>query len=136
MSMMPPSGLGHTSCEAYSPECVEGEFCELRLYGVLRSSLAESSSQPQQTLAERLTPPLQGRQDVLGAAVLALRESLAQLRDDRTRHTVALEPSKQLLLAGGELHTFQVPTHLSGQALPQEIHATSPPPPLLGRLAG
>src|SRR5687767_7152265 len=107
---------------------------ELRLYGVLRRSLVESSSRPRQTPAERLTPPPQGRQDVLGAAVLALREPLAQLRDDRPRHTVALEPSKQLLLAGGELHSFQVSTHLGGQALPQEIHATSPP--LLGRLAG
>src|SRR5918999_4125909 len=133
MSMMPPSGLGHISCDAYSPECVEGKFCELRHNGVLRSSLAESSSQPQQTLAERLTPPSEGRQDLLGAAVLALRKPLAQLRDDRTRHTVVLEPSEQLFLEGGELHSFQVPTHLGGQALPQEIHATSPPP-TLGRL--
>src|SRR5829696_3576112 len=74
---------------------------ELRFNGVLRSSLVESSSQPQQTPAERLTPPPQGRQDVLGAAVLALWEPLAQLTYDRPRHTVALEPSKQLLLAGG-----------------------------------
>src|SRR5215204_4101684 len=87
-----------------------------------------------ETPAERLTPPPEGRQDVLGAAVLALREPLAQLRDDRSRHTVTLEPSKQLLLTGGELHTFQVPTHLGGQALPQEIHGPSPPP--VGRLAG
>src|SRR5829696_3866075 len=103
---------------------------ELRFNGVLRSSLVESSSLPQQTSAERLTPPPQGRQDVLGAAVLAFREPLAQLIGDRPRHTVALEPSKQLLLAGRELHSFQVPTHLGGQALPQEIHATSPPPPV------
>src|SRR5918993_995345 len=88
-----------------------------------------------ETPAERLTPPSEGRQDVLGATVLAFREPLAQLRDDRTRHTVALEPSKQLLLAGGELHPLQVPTHLGGQALPQEIHGPLPPP-LLGRLAG
>src|SRR5215212_4890156 len=27
--------------EAHSPECVEGEFCELRLYGVLRSSIED-----------------------------------------------------------------------------------------------
>src|SRR5215213_6552525 len=26
---------------SYSPECVEGEFCELRLYGVLRSTHAD-----------------------------------------------------------------------------------------------
>src|SRR3712207_1134874 len=89
----------------------------------------ESSSQ--------LTPPSQGRQDVLGTAVLAFRQPLAQLRDDQARHTVALEPSEQLLLAGGELYSFQVPTHLGGQALPQEIHCLSPPPLLLlGRLAG
>jgi hypothetical protein len=30
-------GVAHPS-RAYSPECVEGEFCELPLYGVLRSS--------------------------------------------------------------------------------------------------
>src|SRR5215211_617226 len=122
---------------AYSPECVEVKFSEvgLPLYGVLRSSLVESSSLPRQTPAERLTPSPQGRQDLLGAAVLALREPLAQLTDDRTWHTVALEPSKQLLLAGGELHSVQVPTHLGGQALPQEIHRPSPPP-TLGRLAG
>jgi hypothetical protein len=30
--------LGTGGYEAYSPKCVEGEFCELRLYGVLRSS--------------------------------------------------------------------------------------------------
>src|SRR5215203_1695428 len=87
-----------------------------------------------ETPAERLTPPPEGRQDVLGAAVLALREPLAQLRDDRPRHTVALEPSEQLLLAGGKLHPLQVPTHLGGQSLPQGIHAPSPPPH--GRLAG
>src|SRR5829696_2192151 len=87
-----------------------------------------------ETPAERLTPPPQGRQYILGAAVLALWEPLAQLRDDRPRHTVALEPAEQLLLTGGELHSFQVPTHLGGQALPQEIHGLSPPP--LGRLAG
>src|SRR5215217_778743 len=107
---------------------------ELCLGGILRSSLVESSSRSQQTPVERLTPPPQGRQDVLGAAILALREPLAQLTDDRPRHTVALEPAEQLLLAGGELHSFQVPTHLGGQALPQEIHGPSPPP--LGRLAG
>jgi hypothetical protein len=42
--------------------------------------------------------------------------------EDRARHTVALEPSEQLLLAGGELDALQVPAHLGGQALPQEIH--------------
>jgi hypothetical protein len=31
------SGVLDTS-SAYSPECVEGGFCELPLYGVLRSS--------------------------------------------------------------------------------------------------
>jgi hypothetical protein len=39
---------------------------------------------------DRLTPPSQGRQDVLRAAVLAFREPLAQLADERARHTVAL----------------------------------------------
>src|ERR671915_246256 len=37
----PPWWIIHPSDPAlvdYSPECVEGEFCELRLYGVLRSS--------------------------------------------------------------------------------------------------
>src|SRR3712207_5181851 len=77
--------------------------------------------------SSRLTPPSQGRQDVLGTAVLAFRQPLAQLTDDRARHTVALEPSEQLLLAGGELHPLQVPAHLGGQALPQEIHGPSPP---------
>src|SRR5215218_216340 len=82
----------------------------------------------------RLTPPSQGRQYVLGDAVLAFREPLAQLADDRAGHTVALEPSEQLVFAGGELHALQVPTHLGGQALPQEIHGPSPPP--LGRSVG
>ena len=31
-----------TSC-SYSPECVEGKFCELRLYDVLGSSPVKSS---------------------------------------------------------------------------------------------
>src|SRR5829696_6360341 len=47
----PPRGIAFTSVSLfsfrsvgppsylYSPECVEGKFCELRLYGVLRSSL-------------------------------------------------------------------------------------------------
>src|SRR5215216_1820175 len=56
--------------QPYSPECVEVEFSELRVDGVLRSSLVESSSRSQQTPVERLTPPPQGRQDVLGAAIL------------------------------------------------------------------
>src|SRR5918993_982988 len=36
-SMMPPRGVGRIDREAYSPKCVEGEFCEvgLPLYGVL-----------------------------------------------------------------------------------------------------
>src|SRR3712207_6515412 len=106
----------------YSPTCLEGEFRELRLYRSLRSSSVESS--------RRLTPPSQGRQDVLGTAVLAFRQPLAQLTDDQARHTVALEPSEQLLLAGRELHPLQVSTHLGRQALPQEIHSPSPP---LGR---
>jgi hypothetical protein len=38
----------------------------------------------------RLTPPSQRRQDVLGAAILAFREPLAQLAEDRARHAVAL----------------------------------------------
>src|SRR5215208_6414592 len=53
--------------------------------------------------------PSQGRQDVLSAAVLAFREPLAQLAGDRAGHTVALEPSEQFLLAGGEFHALQVP---------------------------
>ena len=27
----------------YTPECVEGEFCEVRIHGVLRSSLEEAA---------------------------------------------------------------------------------------------
>src|SRR5215208_5530206 len=68
----------------------------------------------------RLTPPAQGGQDVLGAAVLAFRKPLAQLAEDRAWHPVALQPAKQLLLAGGELDALQVSSHLRGQALPQE----------------
>src|SRR5215204_5031604 len=40
---MPPSTVRRTYrnlSKAYSPECVEVEFCELRFYGVLRSSLS------------------------------------------------------------------------------------------------
>jgi hypothetical protein len=87
----------------------------------------ESSSLTQLTPSGRLTPPSQGRQYVLGAAILAFREPLAQLADDRAGHSVALEPSEQLLLASGELHTLQVPTHPGGQSLPQEIYGPSPP---------
>jgi hypothetical protein len=53
---------------------------------------------------DRLKPLSQSRQDVLGAAIFAFRQPLAQLADERARHTVALEPAEQLLLAGGELH--------------------------------
>jgi hypothetical protein len=93
----------------------------------LEDSPVESSSLTQQTASGRLTPPSQGRHYVLGAAVLAFREPLAQLADDRAWHTVALESAEQLLLAGGELHALQVLTHLGRQSLPQEIYGPSPP---------
>jgi hypothetical protein len=74
----------------------------------------ESSSRPQQTPAERLTPPPQGRQDVLGTAVLAFREPLAQLTDERPSHTVALEPpnlpSSSSLQAGNWTPSRYLPT--------------------------
>src|SRR5215212_5656643 len=95
---------------------------------------AELEPTAPETPAQRLTPLSEGRQDILGTAVLALRDPPSQLRDERPRHTVALEPSEQLLLAGRELYSLQVSAHLGGQTLPQEIHATSPPP--VGRLAG
>jgi hypothetical protein len=75
-----------------------------------------------------LTAPTQGRQDILRATILAFREPLAQLADDWARHPVALQPAEQLLLAGWELDTLQVSTHLGGQALPQKIHVPLPPP--------
>src|SRR5215203_4094407 len=96
--------------------------------GFLQVSPVESSSRTQQTARCRLTPPSQRRQYVLGAAVLAFWEPRAQLADDRAWHTVALEPSEQLPLRAGELHALQVPTHLGGQSLPQEIYGPSPPP--------
>jgi hypothetical protein len=99
--------LEYASAEAYSP--------------------VESSSRTQQKASGRLTPPSQGRQDILGAAVLAFREPLAQLADERARHTVALQPAEQLLLAGGELYALQILTHLGGQSFPQEIYGPSPP---------
>jgi hypothetical protein len=34
---MPPKVVQHMLRNAYSAECVEQEFCELRLYGVLGS---------------------------------------------------------------------------------------------------
>jgi hypothetical protein len=36
------TALAFFSCP-YSPKCLEDEFCELRLYGVLRSSLRASN---------------------------------------------------------------------------------------------
>jgi hypothetical protein len=81
---------------AYPPTFGEGRFRELHSNGVLRRSSVESSS--------RLTPTSQGLQDVLGTAVLALRQPLAQLADYRARHAVVLEPPEHLLLAGGELN--------------------------------
>src|SRR5215217_3094573 len=74
--------------------------------------------------------PGAGRTGRPGAAVLAFRKPLAQLAEDRARHPVALQPAKQLRLAGGELDALQVSAHLRGQALSQEIHGSSPP---LGR---
>src|SRR5215207_5032249 len=76
-------------------------YAELRIDGVLGGSPVESSSRPQQTASGRLTPLSQGRQDVLGAAVLTFRESLAQLTDERARHAVALEPSEHSSLRAG-----------------------------------
>jgi len=40
-----PGGHAHVGkgIGSYSPECVEGKFCELRLDGVLRSSLVPVS---------------------------------------------------------------------------------------------
>ena len=35
---MSKTGRGATAPVLYSPECVEGKFCELRFYGVLKSS--------------------------------------------------------------------------------------------------
>src|SRR5215203_498053 len=81
----------------------------------------------------RLTPPTKSRQDVLGTAIFALWEPLAQLAEDHTRHPVALQPAEQHLLAGWELDTLQVSTNLGGQALPQKIHGPLPP---LGRSLG
>ena len=45
----------------YSPECVEGEFYELRVDGVLRSSPVEGSIPDAADAGGRLTPPSQGR---------------------------------------------------------------------------
>lgn len=70
---------------------------------------------------DRLASLAQGGQDILRTTVLALREPLAQLVDDQARNPVALQPAKQLLLAGGELDALQVPTHLRRQALPQKV---------------
>src|SRR5215204_5655425 len=110
-------------------------FTEARIGEILRTSALRSSQKFARGKrapdaaddGDRLKPPSEGRQDVLGAAVFAFRQPLAQLTDERAWHTVALEPAEQLLLAGGELHALQVPTHLGGQALPQEIHGPSPP---------
>jgi hypothetical protein len=66
------------------------ELLEIRL---LAFSGKFARGRPETAAADvgsRLTPPSQGRQDVLGAAVLAFREPLAQLAEDRARHPVAL----------------------------------------------
>src|SRR5215211_7579762 len=115
-------------------------FTEARIGEILRTSALRSSPKFARGKrapdaaddGDRLKPPSQGRQDLLGAAVFAFRQRLAQLTDERAWHTVALEPAEQLLLAGGELHALQVPTHLGGQALPQEIHAFASCWPIAG----
>jgi len=43
-------GSGPYLC-LYSPECVEGEFCEVRRYGVLRSSPLASNPKQRQRYA-------------------------------------------------------------------------------------
>jgi hypothetical protein len=50
-----PSPLAHPT-KAYLPECVEEGYCELRLYGVLRSSRTgrpREAAQPKSNSAER-----------------------------------------------------------------------------------
>src|SRR5215208_6372893 len=48
--------------KTYSPNLVEGEFCELRLYRVLRSSLPVSNAQA--------TPKIRHMEDAPGASCL------------------------------------------------------------------
>jgi hypothetical protein len=88
---------------------LEGIFRELRVDGVLSRKFVRG--RPSES---RLTSTSEGLQDVLGTAVFALRQPLAQLADDQARNPVALEPSEQFILAGGKLDALQVPTHLGG----------------------
>src|SRR5829696_9265887 len=41
----------HRTRKAYSPKCVEGKFCELRVVGVMRSSLRASNAKHRQRYA-------------------------------------------------------------------------------------
>jgi hypothetical protein len=76
------------------------------------SALRSSEKFIREKLESRLTSTSEGLQDVLGTAVFALWQPLAQLADDQAGNPVALEPHEQFVLAGGELYALQVPTDL------------------------
>jgi hypothetical protein len=96
-SFGPPTGPTTTFSTAWGVLGISGvELLEVRLlWPFLGFSRKFARGELEKTAAadaggRRLTPPSQGRQDVLGAAVLPFREPLAQLAEDRARYPVSL----------------------------------------------
>jgi hypothetical protein len=73
-------------------------------------------------------------EEILGALVLALRETFAYLIHDHARRAVLLQLTNQLLLADREIHPLQISLEISRQDFSEKIHDNIPLSEFLLRL--